>query len=76
MKDKVSCTVKPEIMFPTIEDTNFSTAIRNAVNDLNILLEQAAKKKIFLSAQVVERKTTSGFTKIECIQVLDVVKCL
>ena len=76
MKDRVSCTVKPEIMFPTIEDTDFSIAIRNAVNDLNILLEQAAKKRVYLSAQVAERKTTSGFTKIECIQVLDVVKCL
>ena len=76
MTTKISDTVRPEIMFPTIEDTNFSTAIRNAVNNLNLVLEQAAKKKIFLSAQVVERKTTSGFTKIECIQVLDVVKCL
>lgn len=76
MKDRVSCTVKPEIMFPTIEDADFSIAIRNAVNDLNILLEQAAKKRVYLSAQVQERKTTSGFTKIECIQVLDVVKCL
>ena len=76
MKTIVSDTVKPEIMFPTIEDADFSIAIRNAVNDLNILLEQAAKKRVYLSAQVVERKTTSGFTKIECIQVLDVVKCL
>lgn len=71
-----SYTVKPELIFPTIEDTNFSVAIRNAVNNLNLLLEQAAKKRVYLSAQVVERKTTSGFTKIECIQVLDVVKCL
>ena len=76
MKDRVSCTVKPEIMFPTIEDTNFSVAIRNAVNDLNILLEQAAKKKIYLSAEMEARKTSSGFTTVHCIHVLDVVKCL
>ena len=76
MTTKISDVVRPEIMFPTIKDTDFSIAIRNAVNDLNILLEQAAKKRVYLSAQVVERKTTSGFTKIECIQVLDVVKCL
>ena len=76
MTTKISDVVRPEIMFPTIEEKDFSVAIRNAIGNLNLLLEQAAKKKIYLSAQVVERKTTSGFTKIECIQVLDVVKCL
>ena len=76
MKTIVSDTVRPEIMFPTIEEKDFSVAIRNAVGNLNLVLEQAAKNRVYLSAQVQERKTSSGFTKIECIQVLDVVKCL
>ena len=76
MKTRVSCTVKPEIMFPTIEDTDFSTSIRNAVNNLNLVLEQAAKKKIYLSAEMEARKTSSGFTTVYCIRILDVVKCL
>lgn len=71
-----SYTVRPELVFPTIEDTNFSTAIRNAVNNLNLVLEQAAKKKIYLSAEMEARKTSSGFTTVHGIRVLDVVKCL
>lgn len=71
-----SYTVRPELVFPTIEDTNFSTAIRNAVNNLNLILEQAAKKKIYLSAEMEARKTSSGFTTVHCIRILDVVKCL
>lgn len=71
-----SYTVKPELIFPTIEDTNFSVAIRNAVGNLNLVLEQAAKKKIYLSAEMEARKTSSGFTTVECVRVLDVVKCL
>lgn len=76
MMTKVSDTVRPEIMFPTIEEKDFSVAIRNAISNLNILLEQAAKKKIYLSAQMEGRKTSSGLTTVEVIHVLDIVKCL
>lgn len=76
MKTIVSDTVRPEIMFPTIEEKDFSVAIRNAVGNLNLVLEQAAKKKIYLSAEMEARKTSSGFTTVHCIHVLDVVKCL